>query len=250
MIVCVSADDTPTFSFPSGWTELLDSQASMIALGIGYREIDGTEGFDGSGDTITVTTSASEPTTHISYLIENFNVSLITASSTSGTSTSPDPPSVTPSGGYNNYLNIAINANDVGSTTTTAFPAGYTDTRNVTVLSAGGCGIGGARLTAVGSSEDPGTFTLSAVRNWIAATISVRSLEVPVENIFNQGFITRDLRGSLFTNTNTFNQGDVYFGIGLSTAEFGLDGPSENPGAFTLSSSRDWIAVTLSIKGK
>ncbi len=249
VIVCISADDTPTFSFPSGWTELLDSQASMIALGVGYRVIDGTEGFDGSGDTITVTTSTSEPSTHISYLVENFNESFIAISSISGTSTNPDPPSITPSGGYDNYLSIAIVANDAGSTTTTAFPSGYTDTRNVTVLSEGGCGIGGARLTAVGSSEDPGTFTISAFRNWIAATISVRSLEVTTENIFSQGFITRDLRGSLFTDTSTFNNGTIYFGTRLSSSERVIEGTSEDPGVYTLSQSQDWIACTVSIKG-
>ena len=182
-------------------------------------------------------------------MIKNLNSSNIEVSSTSGTSTSPNPPSITPTRGYYNYSNIAVAAHDVGTTTTTGFPSGYGNSKTVSISGIGGCGIGGAELTAVGSSENPGTFTISAPRNWIAATISIRSAEVPVENIFNQGFITRDLRGSLFASTDTLNGGDVYFGTGLSSAEFGLDGPSEDPGVFTLSSSRDWIACTISIKG-
>ena len=249
VVVCIAADDTPTFTFPSGWTELIDTSATNVALGVAYRVVDGTEGFDGSVDTISVVLSDIQPIAYISYLIENFNSSNIESSSTSGLSNNPNPPSITPAGGYDNYVNIAINAHDHGSTTTTGFPAGYNNTQQTTIETTTGCGIGGAQLITVDSSEDPGVFTIDAPRDWIAATISIRSLEVSIENIFNQGFITRDLRGSLFTSTDTLNGGDVYFGTCLSSAEFGLDGPSEDPGVYTLSQSQDWIACTLSIKG-
>jgi len=123
VLVAISADEDPTFSFPSGWTELLDVCTSNVSLGVGYRVIDGTEGFSGSSDTITVTTSTRQTTSHIAYIIENFISSEIEINTqVTGTSNIPDPGSITPSGGYNNYLNIALVAHDVGVTTTTGFP--------------------------------------------------------------------------------------------------------------------------------
>jgi hypothetical protein len=73
IIACVASDGTPTFTWPVGWTELFDSSSTEVALGIAYRVVDGTEGFDGSGDTIKVTLSTGETTAHIAYLVENFS---------------------------------------------------------------------------------------------------------------------------------------------------------------------------------
>jgi hypothetical protein len=224
VVVCAAADGTPTFTFPAGWTELFDSSDVEVALGIAYREIDGTEGFDGSGDTITITTSIGEPTAHISYLARNANSSNVEVSTAvTGTNTNPDPGSVTPSGGYDNYLNIAIQAHDVGTTTTTGYPSGYVNTQQITVNSSMGCGIGGAYLIAVGSSEDPGTFTISQIRNWVAVTVSIKNNETPIENTFfggNLGFGTINISGgSVFQEADTFNSGRIYFGVHLSTAQ-------------------------------
>jgi hypothetical protein len=253
VIACVSSDGTPTFTWPAGWTEIFDNSASNVSLGIAYRVIDGTEGFDGSDDTITVTLSDMEPTAHITYLIENFNSSNIEASSSSsGTNTTPNPGSITPTGGYDNYTFIAVHANDVGTTTTTGYPSGYVNNQQTTSGTTGGCGIGGAHLIKVTTNEDPGTFTIAQPRNWIAATISVKSTEVPKEDIFNQGelgFGVINISGGLFQDSSTFNNGTVYFGVRLSTAQANRSQSTVTADPFTIETARPWIACTIAIRG-
>lgn len=253
VVVCVSADGTPTFTFPAGWTELTDSQSTLVSLGVAYREIDGTEGFDGSGDTISVSTSNAEPTTHITYLIENADSTAIEISSfVAGNSASPDPGTVSPSSGYDNYLNIAVVAHDVGSTSVTGYPSGYIDNKQISAGGTGGCGIGGAVLIQVASSEDPSAFTLDASRNWVAMTISVRSQEVAHEPVFNQGtmgFGEKAISGSVFEETDTFNTGKVYFGTRLSTAIANKTETTIVADPFTIAEARNWITCTIAIRG-
>ncbi len=251
VLVAIAGGDICTFSFPAGWTELFDSSTTGVTLGIGYRVIDGTEGFTTTNSTITVTTSTGKVTSHISYLISNVESSEIEINtSVTGMNTSPNPGSITPSGGYNSYLTLAIQAHDVGVTTTTGFPSGYGNTQNIT--SGGllrGCGIGAAQLIETNSSQDPGAFTIDQVRDWIAVTVSIRDAITSRENTFFQGAMSAPMDGSLLANTNTLNRGSIYFGSRVSSSQLGISGTSEDPGVYTLSESRDWIALTVSVKG-
>ncbi len=251
LLIAIAANGDCGFSFPAGWTELFDG-SSNITLGIGYRVIDGTEGFSNTNSTVAVTTSTSQVTSHVSYLISNVESSEIEVnSSVTGMSTSPNPGSITPTGGYNSYLTLAIQAHDAGVTTTTGFPSGYGNTQNIAsgdLLR--GCGIGVTQLIQTNSSQDPGAFTIDQTRDWIAVTVSIRDAINPRENDIFEGSITSGvITGSLFTTTNAFNQGTVYFGSRVSSSKTTITGTEEDPGVYTLSQSRDWIACTVSIKG-
>jgi hypothetical protein len=251
LLVCVSADGTPTFTWPTGWTELLDSSSSNVSLGVAYREIDGTEGFDGSNDTILVTTSDPEVTTHISYLIENASTSSVEISAISSTNTNPNPPVRAPTSGYDSYCFVAINAHDHGSTQTTGYPSGYVNNQQINTGSTSGCGIGGAHLIKTTDSEDAGQFTISATRNWIAATISIINSENAYENLFNDGamgFGSINMSGGLFQNSSTFNNGTVYFGVRLSTAQANKSGPTITADPFTIETARPWQLRFVALK--
>ncbi len=252
VFVAIAASDICTFSFPTGWTELFDSSTTGVTLGIGYKVIDGTEGFSTSNSTITITTSIDKVTSHISYLVSNVESTEIEVNtSVTGMNTSPNPGSITPSGNYNSYLTLAIQAHDVGVTATTGFPSGYGNTENIAsgdLLR--GCGIGAAQLIQTNSNQDPGAFTIDQVRDWIAVTVSIRDAVTPRENdIFGGAVSSGFLEGSLLTNTSILNGGNIYFGSRVSSSQLGISGTSEDPGVYTLSRSQDWIAVTVSIKG-
>src|SRR5262245_45284966 len=101
-----------------------------------------------------------------------------------GTSTTPDPPSATVTGGPKDVLVFAAfsitGAVEVADddTLVTTFPTNYTDGQiektggTVGTNLAGGIGVAAEQLTAA-SSEDPGTFTQNASRGWRAQTIIV-----------------------------------------------------------------------------
>ncbi len=129
IIVCITAENDVSFTFPSGWSQIFFDDNTSITLGISYRDIDGTEGFTGTDDIITATTNVAESSSHISYRITNFDINTAPEISQSnvGSSTSPDPEEVTPTDGNNDYLVIAVEAHNTGSTDTTGFPAGYTN---------------------------------------------------------------------------------------------------------------------------
>jgi hypothetical protein len=129
IISIVAAENLVTFTWPAGWTEIFDSDNTDVSLSVAWRDIDGTEGFTGSNDFITVTTSGNEATTHISYRIGNFLAASVPEVSTgaTGNSTAPDPDNVSPSGGIQDYLSIIVEAHNTGSTDTTNIALDYED---------------------------------------------------------------------------------------------------------------------------
>ena len=127
LLVLISVDNVVSFTWPSGWTKLHSSTNSTVSLSVGYRDPDGTEGFTGTDDTITITTDIQESSSHISYIIRDFDRNQAPEVSTgaSGSNTSPDPDTITPSTGSDRYLVFAEEAHSVGSTDTTSLPINY-----------------------------------------------------------------------------------------------------------------------------
>jgi hypothetical protein len=128
LLVIAAAEGSTTFTWPAGWTELFDDNNSTVSLSIAYHDVDGTEGFTGTDDTITITTSSEETTTHISYLIDNFFFSgspPFVSTGATGNSTSPNPDDISPADGIQDYLAIIVEAHEVGSTDTTDIPLTY-----------------------------------------------------------------------------------------------------------------------------
>ena len=165
---CVDAGETP--SWPGDWTVIAHDANGSSTSDIAYKIASGSE-----GSSITVTTT-EEMSAHAVYRItgDDGNEPEVSAVN-SGTDTNPDPSSLTPSGGSNNYLWIAFECNDDGRGDVTAYPTGYDD--NQIAVKSGdvfnGVQMGVATKAEEDSSDDPGTFTIDQSEYWDAWTVSV-----------------------------------------------------------------------------
>lgn len=175
LIVSVfSSDGDSTVSFPAGYTEFFELMAgSRNTLSFAYRQADG-----GEGASFTVTTSADRQSAHVTYRITGHENPATQApeASTGATETSldtnPDPDSITPTGGSKDYLFIAAHGHN-NDRTTTAFPTSYSNGLSEQGSGGGACGVASAERQLTATSEDPGTFTISAGAEWVAATIAI-----------------------------------------------------------------------------
>lgn len=193
--ICDKGSVAATVNALTGWTELLDENLAN-GLYIAYRVCDGSE-----GATTTFTLSASTRGAWIVYEITGY-VSPGTqapqiGTTSSGSSTAPDPPSVSATGGAKDILTIACfgrageGADD--DTWVTAAPSGFTGLLQKACGTVG-TNLGGMVATATLQSHtatsDPGAFTC-ATGAWRAQTIVVHpppsrgqvawaELEVPI----------------------------------------------------------------------
>jgi hypothetical protein len=162
-----------TITWPSGWTAAQTrSTLQSHDFEARYRDIDGTEGFDGTGDTISITHN-TEGTAHTTYLIEagTFDPAEapVVGTIASAAASSPNPPNCNP-GTAKDYLFIACCSVD-GNVAVTGAPTNYTNLRNDRWANSNGGGVASARRELNASSDDPGTFT--ATGNWQAQTIAI-----------------------------------------------------------------------------
>jgi len=158
---------TGTITFPGDWTDLHATISSGVNAKAAYRIADGSE-----GASITVTLSAGRVSNWVSYRISDTAGVAPEAATATGTSTTPDPPNLAPSWGAANTIWIAGCSSGVtGTTTVTGYPSGYTNNLNE---STGNGLIGTSQKNSTASSENPGTFTISASQSWSAVTIGVK----------------------------------------------------------------------------
>ena len=170
----------------TGWTELLD-EASANGLYIAYRVADGTE-----GTTTTFTLSAATRGAWIVYEISGAIDPATQApqigTTATGTSATPDPPSITPTGGSKDYLFVAFagmageEADDDtwGNTPPTSYTPSPPRQKSCGVA---GTNLGGLILSAerqlTASTDNPGTFGVDVSAAWRAQTIAVHPLPPP-----------------------------------------------------------------------
>ena len=173
LLVFFSCDWLRTVTFPGGWTEIFED-ISSATLAISWRKADG-----GEGASITVTTSGTEQSVHISHRISGAIDPATTppevSAGATGNSTNPNPDSLNPGGGAEEYLWIAVASSNDGQEIYTAYPANYTDNRE-TYQSAehiAGCNIAVATREIETTVQDPGTFTIEASEAWAACTVAV-----------------------------------------------------------------------------
>lgn len=172
-----SAGTTPSVNTLTGWNELLD-EAIVLGLYIAVKECDGTE-----GATTTFTLSSATRGAWIVYEVSG-QIAFATqapqvGTTATGSSTTPDPPSVSVTGGSKDILTIACfgrageEADD--DTWVTAAPSGFGG------LLQKACGVAGtnlagmvatADLASTTATSDPGTFTC-ATGAWRAQTIVI-----------------------------------------------------------------------------
>lgn len=172
LIVCVSSDAAPGFnSWSGGFTEFFEvANSTLCSLGLAYKLAVGGE------TTISVGLGSSQKIAYTAYRISGAinPSSQVPEASTgaTGTSTTPNPDAVTPTGGAKGYLFIAVQGHD-NARTTDGFPSGYTNSISAESSVTGATGIGSTEKTLTASSENPGTFTISASDDWVAATIAI-----------------------------------------------------------------------------
>lgn len=161
-------------------TELLD-EALANGLYIAYRWMDGTE-----PASYTLTTSASTRSASMAYRISGAENPATQApqigTTATGTSATPDPPAVTPTGGAKDYLWIPFvgmageEADD--DTWSNTPPTSYTPSPPRQKA----CGIAGANLGGLitsaeralnASTENPGTFNVDVSAAWRAQTVVI-----------------------------------------------------------------------------
>lgn len=167
-LVLIVCKGTANLSTPTGYTELINNNFSgSDRLQVWYRIVDGSESYTGDGtDTISFTWGTGSQTLNFfKHTIGSVDTGQPPSASSvsTGASTAPDPPSLSP-GGTKDFL--WMNAIGVDGGTITDSPSGYSGTW--------WSGTGGvAHRWVNASSDDPGTWTLSTSRNWAAVTLAI-----------------------------------------------------------------------------
>lgn len=170
-----SAGTTPSINALAGWSESLD-EAIVLGLAVLYHLCDGTE-----GATVDFTLSSATRGAWIVYEVSGMKDPAVQApqvgTTATGSSTTPDPPSVSVTGGAKDILTIAFfgrageEADD--DTWVTAAPSGFGS------LLQKACGVAGTNLAGMVASahlasntatSNPDTFT-AATGAWRAQTV-------------------------------------------------------------------------------
>lgn len=179
LIIVMANDDLGGFlvvTYPAGWTKFFN-RSNQARLSCAWRKADGTE-----GGSITVTTSSNETMSCVAYRIDSTLDPTVTPPKASipgatGSSANPDPNSLAVDGPTRDYLWIAIHGHDGNNRTTTGIPTGYGNQQSIEVGTLGGCGVGCADRDLNATSEDPGTFSISASDGWVAGVIAVYPID-------------------------------------------------------------------------
>lgn len=172
IVFFVNEDDT-TVTTPTGWTLLkamLETGAATNKMSIFYKVATGAE-----GATLSITTSSSRVSSHISYKITGYTGAPQVSTGATSTSGNPNPDSLTPSGGAKDYLWIAACSTRFTSGAISSYPTNYSgsnlNSRITGALGGSNVAVGTRNLNA--SSEDPGTFDFPTNQYWTACTIAI-----------------------------------------------------------------------------
>lgn len=170
IVVYATISGNNTFTWSAGYTEILDNSR----VGAAYKCATGGE------TSMQFTQSGTSRSAWISEIISGVGdcttgtfIQISNATMTSGTSATPDPPSITPSWGTTPTLVTAIARNATASDVITAGPSGYgnfvatgaTNDPNIATASLG---------FDPGATEDPGTFTQGTSAAWLTNTFAIK----------------------------------------------------------------------------
>jgi hypothetical protein len=175
IIAFFGKDHDNTATWPDPWEEIVDaSNGTVSSMHVAYLIATGGE------TSVTVTTSDTERSHHIAIRIpaaswHGTTPPEVSSTIATGNSQYPNSASLTPSWGSEDTLWISTAAfADFDEVTLTSYPSSYSDNQNFYGPTGSSCGIGIASRELNTTSQDPGQFTMSAGRPWIAATIAVR----------------------------------------------------------------------------
>lgn len=175
LIIRAVVDSNPTVTGPSGFSEIKNAahSGSAFTTAVWYKESDGTE-----GTSVTFSTSAGEESRHSVWRITGHEdpgtqAPEIASFDSTANSTTPDPPSISPTGGSKDYLILAGYGSDTGNQTVSVWP--YVDNNISESGSNTGNGVtlGDCSDEITSATINPGTFTSSVSRPWTAHTIAI-----------------------------------------------------------------------------
>jgi len=187
LIIAFNLDGVTALGWPGSPTVFTDLNSGDDGAGrsraeIRYRIVDGGEGWDGTGDTITVTHPSEQRCWYV-WLIDDWHgTTPPEAAAATGVNTHPDSPNLDPSGwGTEDTLWIALEFND-GADSTTTYPTNYSAGQHNGSSSASGGGVhhGVARRELNAASDNPVAWVDSNSSNSSrAVTIAIRPGEPP-----------------------------------------------------------------------
>lgn len=176
LLAFFTSDGDATVTTPSGWTAVGTLTRATYARGSVYAKLAaGTEG----GTTVNFATSAGEEAASQVYRISNWYGSIadgvdIQSYDPGGTTSTPNPASLTPSWDTDDTLWIAY-AGGSSWTSVNAYPTNYTNGTHV-LSNTGNAGASAstARRELNAASEDPSAFTMSSTNSGVVFTVAVR----------------------------------------------------------------------------
>ena len=159
----------------SGWTQLFAenrvSSAGQDRLTCLYRIADGTE-----GTSVVINLAASQNVAAIVYSVSRYSGGTLESSVTTGNSTTPDSPSLSPAMGIGEYLWVTAFAT-TGARYVIAYPIAYgvspMQLFNGLGVSTARTILGVAAKAATALSDNPGAWTLNTSFEWVSATVAV-----------------------------------------------------------------------------
>lgn len=174
LLLIIWQSSSPSVTTPSGWNLLSPTpttNGSNIQLIVYWKVASGSE-----GATQAITTGANTPAAHVSYRITGYQGTPEVLAAT-GTDTTPNPPSLSPSWGYDKTLWIAISdsARAGAAHSVSATPSGYSDvvSSSMDLATNTSYRLWTLRKQAEAASENPGSFTISNSLDWAAATLAI-----------------------------------------------------------------------------
>lgn len=252
LLVVFSVDNNPTVTVNTGvsgsnWTKLgQDNEGSDVTGAIFWKIAEGS-------DVLTLTTSSSQQSTHISYRISGGTTFEVTGTSANDDQNATNPPDHTPPTGSAPYLWIATASRNSSSIHTGA-PINFSG-----LLTQAGGSSGASTSTATrnftGTNQNPGTFSGGGDVEWVAYTLSVYSTEPTYTPIsYPQGaggFPVIESTATYQTNDNNTEDHSVTLPSGISANDLlimvfraGSSETASTPSGWTLLDSRNNNGVT------
>ncbi len=166
LVVVFSVDGNPTVTTTDPtWNKLGQGSYSSVVTGTVFWKV-----AESASESLTLTTTASEMGTHISYRIGRHN-GVVQGGFTSSTGTNSNPPSFSPSGGSGKYMWLATRSGD-STGIATAVPSGYSFWRKLAGYNTSSASTDVAVKFSTAASEDPGVWT-SPSAGWVSWTLAI-----------------------------------------------------------------------------
>ena len=176
LVAVISADGNPTLTaqvppLGAAWTKLGQASNSTIVTGAVFWKIAETADWGTNGDSLTITSSASEQFSGVFLRLSGTSLQ-IEGTSANGSSTNSDPPGEALAGGAaKDVLWIATRSGD-STVVATAAPASFANLQSRAASGTGGASTNTAERALNAATLDPGAFT-SASEQWVSWTLAV-----------------------------------------------------------------------------